>query len=236
MLESEVDLEIIGHATNGLETIQLVERLQPDLLFLDIEMPALNGLDALRALPPGSKQPLVIFVTGYDQHALNAFDLHAIAYLLKPADPLALSKAVERARRLHAYTERERESDEPAALDLLARDLNPPLRQLVGRQKGKTLLIPVDQIRYFALDLGIMRAHVEDGNLTVNFNLNELEDRLRDTFFRARREVLVNLAHIREFRPHFKSGILLLMNDRLASEIIVSARQVPILRRRIPGL
>lgn len=231
LLEHETDLEILGQATDGLETVELTAQLQPDLLFLDIGMPALKSLDALRTLPPECPQPLVIFVNGYDRQALSTFGLHAIGYLLKPVDPAALSQAVDRARRLHTHIA----PPSPVA-QVPARDPEPPLKHIAGRRKGRTLLVPVDQIRYFALDQGIMRAHVEDGSLTVNFSFNQLEDRLKDSFFRARREVIVNLSQIREFRSYFKSGILLLMNDRSSSEIIVSERRVPLLRRRVAGL
>lgn len=239
LLGKEADLEIIGQAANGLEAVDLIENLQPDLVFLDIEMPGLNGLDALRAVRTGHPLPLVIFVTGYDEHALRAFNAQALAYLLKPVDPTTFSQAVERARRLHAYQKNESSPAESAGrgpVDLIAQELKAPLRHIVGRRQGRSLLVPVDSIRYFALDQGILKAHVENEAYWVNFHLNELEARLSDGFFRARREVLINLNHIREFRPYFKSGILLLMNDALGSEIVVSERQVPLLRRRVPGL
>lgn len=239
LLNKEADIEIVGQAANGPETVERIETLQPDLVFLDIEMPGLNGLDALRAIPEGRALPLVIFVTGYDEHALQAFNAQAVAYLLKPVDAPTLARAVERARRLHAYPRSLESKADTAALsqvDLIARELKAPLRHIVGRRHGRSLMVPIEQIRYFALDQGILKAHVADDALWVNFNLNELEERLGDDFFRARREVLINLRHIREFRPHFKSGILLLMNDDTASEIVVSERQVPLLRKRMPGL
>lgn len=239
LLSKEADLEVVGQATNGLEAVQMIESRQPDLVFMDIEMPGLNGLDALRAVRTGQPLPLVIFVTGYDEHAMRAFNAQALAYLLKPVDLAALGQAVERARRLHAYKENETASGEAAVLspvNLIARELKAPLRHLVGRRQGRTLLVAVESIRYFALEQGILKAHGESDALWVNFSLNELEERLESSFFRARREVLVNLAHIREFRPYFKSGILLLMNDAASSEVVVSERQVPLLRRRIAGL
>lgn len=238
LIGKEADLEVVGQATNGLEAVDLIENLQPDLIFLDIEMPGLNGLDALRAVGPGHPLPLVIFVTGYDEHAMRAFNAQALAYLLKPVDPATFSQAVERARRLHAY----QKSEAPAAaspghgpVDLIAQELRAPLRHIVGRRQGRSLLVPVESIRYFALDQGILKAHVENEAYWVNFHLNELEARLSG-FFRARREALINLNHIREFRPYFKSGILLLMNDAASSEIVVSERQVPLLRKRVAGL
>src|SRR5687767_5353465 len=101
LLQAHTSLTIVGEARDGLQAVQQIEKLRPDVVFLDIEMPGLSGLEVLRALPPGVPLPLVIFVTGYDQHALAAFEANALAYLLKPVDPEQLARAVERAGRLN---------------------------------------------------------------------------------------------------------------------------------------
>ena len=100
LLENEKRIEIVGEANDGLEAVAAIERLRPDLIFLDIQMPGLDGFEMLKALPASSPKPLVIFVTGFHEHAMAAFDANAIAYLLKPIEPERLREMVERAWRL----------------------------------------------------------------------------------------------------------------------------------------
>ncbi len=172
----------------------------------------------------------MIFVTGYDQHALAAFDANALAYLLKPVEQDRLAQAVDRARRL----DRDRESTH---LMQVARQAPKTLRQIVCRKRDRAVLLPPDQIFWFQVEDGIVKAHTTAETFWVNYQLGELEAGLPpEMFFRARREVLVNLNRIREIKPYFKSGFLLLMADHAATEIAVSERQARPLRLRIPGL
>src|SRR5450631_1633158 len=100
MLAVHPDIVVVGEARDGLEAVEKVEALRPDLLFLDIQMPGLTGFEVLQAIPAAVAMPLVIFVTGYDQHALAAFEANALAYLLKPVEAERLAQALERARKL----------------------------------------------------------------------------------------------------------------------------------------
>jgi DNA-binding LytR/AlgR family response regulator len=101
LLQSENRVEIVGEAKDGFEAVAEIERLRPDLIFLDIQMPGLDGFQVLRALPASLPSPLVIFVTGFHEHAMAAFNANAIAYLLKPVEAARLREMVERAWRLH---------------------------------------------------------------------------------------------------------------------------------------
>lgn len=229
------EINIIGEATDGLEAIQKIEELVPDLIFLDIEMPALRGFDVLRSIPSHVPAPLVIFTTGYDEHALAAFEANALAYLLKPIEPERLSVAVERAFRLCAQpSERERERERIArAADAAPRTL----RHIVCRKHGRTLLVPSEEILWFHVQDGIVRANTTKDSFWVNYQLAELEGALpTDLFFRARREVLVNMTRIKEIKPYFKSSFLLVMSDPASTEIPVSERQARPFRQRLPGL
>jgi DNA-binding LytR/AlgR family response regulator len=177
--------------------------------------------------------PLTIFVTGYDQHALEAFDANALGYLLKPVEQERLSSAVERAAALCQGGARRHETERVLKIARAAE----PLRQIVCRKAERMLLLPPEDIFWFQVVDGIVKAHTRAETFWVNYQLSELETALpAETFFRARREVLVNLTRIREIRPWFKSGFQLLMADSAASEIVVSERQVRLLRQRIPGL
>jgi DNA-binding LytR/AlgR family response regulator len=235
LLAAHPDVQVAAEARDGLEAVEKIEAVRPDLLFLDIEMPGLGGFDVLRSLQPTVPLPLVIFVTGYDQHALAAFEANALAYLLKPIRPERLAQAVEHARKLIAANgAREREQQQVLQI---ARESSKPLRQIVCRKRDRLVLVPPEQIFWFRVEDGVVKARTERETYHVNYQIAELETRLpEEQFFRARREVLINLNRIKEIRPDFKSGFVLVMSDAAASEIAVSARQAHQFRQRIPGL
>jgi two-component system LytT family response regulator len=235
LLAAHPEIEIAGEARDGMEAIERIEDLRPELLFLDIAMPGLTGFEVLQALPPEVPLPLVIFVTGFDQHALAAFEANALAYLLKPVETERLAQAVERALKLGAAAEDAQK--ERQRVHRVAREAPKILRQIVCRSQGRLLLMPPDQILWFEVQSGIVKARTETGAFWVNYQLAELEASLPvDLFFRARREALVNVSRIKEIRPYFKSGFLLIMADAAATEIVVSERQARLFRQRIPGL
>jgi DNA-binding LytR/AlgR family response regulator len=235
LLAAHSEIEIAGEARDGLEALEAIEKLHPDLVFLDIAMPGLTGFEILQSLSPETPAPLVIFVTGFDQHALAAFEANALAYLLKPIEPDRLAQAVDRALRLSAASgEVHRETER---VSRVAREAPKTLRQIVCRSQGRLVLTPPEQILWFEVESGIVRARTENGSYWVNYQLSELEASLpSDLFFRARREALVNVQRIKEIRPYFKSGFLLIMSDAAATEIVVSERQARLFRQRIPGL
>lgn len=235
LLEKHREIQLIGEAQNGLEALEAIEAIQPDLLFLDVEMPGLNGFEVLRSIPDRLRMPLVIFVTGFDQHALAAFDANALAYLLKPVEEDRLALAVERARRLNTF--RSERDAEQLKIARLVREEPKRLRQIVCRKLGRVFLLPAEQILWFEVEDGLVKARVANDSFLVNHQLVELEAALPDEiFFRARREILVNLSKVREIKPYFKSGFLLVMSDVAETEIVVSERQAHPLRQRLPGL
>lgn len=235
LLGHHPEIEVIGQAGDGLEAVEKIEALRPDLLFLDIEMPGLTGFEVLRSTPPTTPVPLVIFITGYDQHALAAFQTNALAYRLKPVEPERLAVAVERALRLNTLpAERERELE---SIQRTAREAPRVLRQIVCRKLGRALLIPAEHILWFHAEDGIMKAKAAADSFCVNYQLAELKAALlREMFFRARREVLVKMTRVKAIKPYFKSSFLLVMSDAAATENSVSERQARPLRQRLPGL
>jgi DNA-binding LytR/AlgR family response regulator len=235
MLAAHPGIEIIGAACDGLEAVRKIEELRPDLLFLDIEMPGLTGFEVLQSVRRTVPLPLVIFVTGYDQHALAAFEADALAYLLKPVEPERLARVLDRALKFSGSPD-ENEREREHVLRVVRRSPQ-GLRHVVCRKRDRMLLIVPESILWFASEDGIVKAHTDSEVYWVNYQLAELEASLpQELFFRARREVLVNVNQIKEIRPYFKSGLLLIMSDAAATEIVVSARQVHPLRQRIPGL
>ena len=235
LLGAHDEVAIVGEARDGLEAIERIEEHCPDLVFLDIEMPGVKGFEVLRSIPAGVPLPLIIFTTGYDQHALAAFEANALAYLLKPIEPDRLSLAVERAHKLCNISE-EKQREQESVLRAAA-DEPKALRHIVCRKHGRALLVPAEDVLWFQVEDGIVRAHTLAESFWVNYQLSELESALpAELFFRARREVLVNVTRIKEIKPYFKSSFVLVMSDPAATEIAVSERQARPLRKRLPGL
>src|ERR1700733_14861315 len=235
LLDRHPQIEIIGEATNGLEAVEAIERLRPELLFLDVQMPGLSGFEVLQGLSKDIPRPLTIFVTGFHEHALEAFRARAIAYLLKPIEEDHLQEMIERARRLLGSVP-SREEEDQNVNRLLGDDL-PPMEQIVARKANRVFLLDPTEVLFFYMDGGIVRVRVENDTYWVNYQLRELEQALSSrAFFRARRSSLVNLKRVKEIRSDPRSSFVLVMGDAKNTEIEVSERQGRILRARIPGL
>lgn len=223
-------VEVIGQAGNGLEAIGTIERLQPDVVFLDVQMPGLTGFEVARRLVDAQAPSHIIFVTAYDQHAIEAFEVNAVDYLLKPVDPARLLLAVQRARTRLAS----------------ARPLHDQIErivQLVAERQGRRerlaikvgerfMLVQADEIVYASLaDDGIVvvtSQHVGTSNYRT---LDELHERLDpNVFWRVHRSHLVNINKIKEIVPWFSRNYILRMKDEKSTEIPVSRTQTRRLR------
>ena len=234
LLEAFSDIEIVGEARDGLEALAHIESLKPDLVFMDIRMPELDGFGVVRAIPSTMKMPLIIFATSYDEHALEAFEANAIAYLLKPVEVDRLTAALGRARRLFA-SETERHEDEQRLQSLAA--IGERLERIVCRKQNRFFLLDPSEILWFYTEEGIVRAQTQTENYWVNYQLNQLESGLDPKiYFRARREVLVNLSKVRSLKPYDSSTFALVMSDPHETELLVSERRAKELRQRLPGL
>jgi len=230
LIAAHPEIEIIGEAADGVEAVAGIARMKPDLVFLDVQMPGLTGFEVLQSLPKETPLPLVIFATAYDRYALEAFEANAVSYLLKPVNRERLAQAVERASKLagnESSTSEERER-----IQRTVHTAAPPLQQIVARRRDRFLLLPLDQIIFFEVENGVVRAKTESDRYWTDYQINDLEARLPDPpFFRAHRSVIVNLGKVREIAPFLKSTYLLVMNDRESSEIQVSERQSKRLRQ-----
>jgi two-component system, LytTR family, response regulator len=232
MLAKHPEVTVVGEASDGLQALESIGKARPDLVFLDIQMPGLDGFQVIRSLPAEMPRPLIIFVTGFDRHALAAFEANALAYLLKPVETAQLAMVLERAAKLCAF-ERLRAEEERLVAEV-ARSRSPALEQIVGSKRDRFVLLNPDDILYFSAENGLVKAKTATESYVVNYQLADLETALAQAFFRARRSALVNLRRVKEIRPFFKSSFVLAMPD--AAEITVSARQAKLLRLRIPGL
>jgi DNA-binding LytR/AlgR family response regulator len=235
LLHGDHRIDIVGESSDGPETLESIERLRPELLFLDVQMPGLSGFQVLKSLSAETPRPLTIFVTGFHEYALEAFRARAVAYLLKPIDPDHLRDMIDRAAKLVAPGLSR--DEEQRNVERLLSDNFRPMEQIVARKANRVFLLDLAQAVFFYMDNGILRVRVENDNYWVNYNLSELENALTSRgFFRAHRSSLVNLKRVSEIRSDPRGSFVLIMNDAKNSEIEVSERQGRALRARIPGL
>jgi two-component system LytT family response regulator/two-component system response regulator LytT len=228
-LKSFPDIEVLATASNGLEALKLIEDLEPDLVFLDVQMPGLDGMGVIRRLKEKNiPLPYFVLATAYDQYAVEAFRWQALDYLLKPVDSERLSVAIERARKGVAERARSAQPD-PAAL---------PSKPTLQRTK---ILIRAQQRNFIVDAQDVVYATIDDGLITVvasqiegqsNYRtIEELQSNLDpEMFWRVHRSYLVNIHRIKEVIPWFKSSFQLRMDDKKQSEIPVSRVQTKRLR------
>ena len=228
-------VDVIGQAGNGVEALTTIEHLQPDVVFLDVQMPGLTGFEVARRLVAGDAPAHIIFVTAYDQHAIEAFEVNAVDYLLKPVEQSRLEVAVDRARRRIA-------TDRSAEGALKAAELEKIVELLAERQSRRErlaikvgerfLLVQAQDIIYASLaDEGISVVTSQHAGTSNYRTLDELHERLDPTvFWRVHRSHLVNINKIKEIVPWFSRNYILRMKDEKSTEIPVSRTQTRRLR------
>jgi two-component system LytT family response regulator len=214
MVASQEGFEIAGEASTGVEAIRLVSELKPDVLLLDIQMPVCSGIDVAASLP--NPRPQIIFCTAHDQHAVDAFELHAIDYLLKPISRVRLAEALQRVRSL------------PAAPRHIS-----PTRFLV-KSSSHYLVVGESRVLYFSSEDGLTKLIAEGGQYWMDPTLNELELRLdRSRFFRISRAALINLNAVEQVVPLPGGGGEVLLKN--GSRLEVSRRRFPALLQLLEG-
>ena len=234
-------VEIIGQAGHGVEALTTIEQLQPDVVFLDIQMPGLSGFEVARRMVQNHTASHIIFVTAYDQHAIEAFEVNAVDYLLKPVDPSRLEAAVERVRR-RMVAERPLDQANGNGANVSHADLEKIIQLVSERQSRRDrlaikvgerfLLVQSEEIIYASLaDEGITVVTSQHAGTSNYRTLDELQDRLDPTvFWRVHRSHLVNINKIKEIVPWFSRNYILRMKDEKATEIPVSRTQTRRLR------
>jgi len=230
LLDQIGDVEVVAVASNGLEALDAIERLDPALAFLDIQMPGLDGLSVVRRLREQNiEPPHVIFSTAYDQFAVEAFRLEAMDYLLKPVERDRLEETIVRARRLVA--DRITEPVIPTG----GGKPSPAFTKLLLRSGTRNLIVDPQELIYATIDKGVITLVTPQVEGQSNFRtLEELLATLDpDMFWRAHRSFVVNINRIREVVPWFKSTYQLKMDDKKSSEIPVSRMQSRRLREML---
>jgi two-component system LytT family response regulator/two-component system response regulator LytT len=249
LLEQVGGVDVIGQAGNGLEALATIDALQPDVVFLDVQMPGLTGFEVARRMLDARTRSQIVFVTAYDQHAIEAFEVNAVDYILKPVDPARLLVAVQRVRRRVTF-ERLPEQDLPAAAQAgrpaAAGVTEAQLERIVElvterRSRRERLAIKVGERFLLVQAEEIVHASLVDDGITVvtgrhvgtsNYRtLDELQMRLDPAvFWRVHRSHLVNINKIKEIVPWFSRNYILRMKDEKSTEIPVSRTQTKRLR------
>jgi two-component system LytT family response regulator/two-component system response regulator LytT len=247
LLDQAGDVEVVAQGANGIEAVDLIQEHHPDVVFLDVQMPGLDGFAVIKRLMDRHAKdatepiPQVVFATAYDQYAVRAFDVNAVDYLLKPFDRARVQQALDRVR--GRITENATGPRPEAQIEALLKLLNRPqangrgaqpakLAKLIVQLQSRLLLVDQAEICYAAIDEGVIRVVTQtfEGQSKCR-TLEELLDQLDpDQFWRAHRGFVVNINHIREVVPWFKSTYQLRMNDKKQTEIPVSRGQTKRLR------
>jgi two-component system, LytTR family, response regulator len=213
MLRDEADVEIVGECGDGPAAVAAVKKLSPDILFLDVQMPGMDGFDVLRQLD--KKQiPIVIFVTAYDQHALKAFEVHALDYLLKPFKPARFKQTLQRAR--DTLAQKQSGTLPEGLLELLAQAKSAPgyLSRIAVKTGERTVFIKTAQVDYFEAAGNYVVLHAGKENHVVRETLTALEEKLEaKKFVRINRSTIVNVEQIKELQPMFKGEHVVVLHS-----------------------
>jgi two-component system LytT family response regulator/two-component system response regulator LytT len=243
-------VEVIGQAGNGVEALTTIDRLQPDVVFLDVQMPGLTGFEVARRMLDDGPSSHIIFVTAFDEHAIEAFEVNAVDYLLKPVDQMRLAIAVRRAHRRVSF-DRPRDWGTPApegsdrgtgAPGVTNAQLEKIIQLVTERQRRQErlaikvgerfLLVQAEEIIYASLaDEAITVVTIQHAGTSNYRTLDELQTRLDpNVFWRVHRSHLVNINKIKEIVPWFSRNYILRMKDEKATQIPVSRTQTRRLR------
>ncbi|OIN56670.1 LytR/AlgR family response regulator transcription factor [Arsenicibacter rosenii] len=217
LLENFPKIDIIGEAANADEALPMIEDLQPDLLFLDIQMPGKNGFELLQSIE--GKAPDVIFTTAYDEYAIKAFEFNALDYLLKPVELNRLTEAIHRVEEEHHHRNEPERTQKDISTKILGEN-----DQVFVKDGEKCWFVKLGKVRLFESMGNYVRLYFDDQKPLVLKSLNALEDRLDPaTFFRANRKHIINLQWIDKIEPWFSGGLLVTL--RGGDKIEISRRQ-----------
>lgn len=212
LLEEVGGVEVVGEASNTAEALQLIKAIPYDVVFLDIDMPGLSGVALAESLNELEKQPAIVFVTAHSEHAVKAFEVSATDYLVKPVEASRLSQAIERI--------------EPA------RHQQARVERIPVEKAGKKLLLQVEEIYYIMAKDDYSYLHTDRERYLSTISLANLENKLESAgFFRVHRRYLVNLSRVKEVVPMYGGTLLLTLGDTDGTQVPVSRRRVPALKR-----
>jgi two-component system response regulator LytT len=229
------DLDVVAQAANGIEALKVIEDAGPDLVMLDVQMPGLTGFEVARRLLASGGEAQVVFVTADDQYAIEAFEVNAVDYVLKPVEPARLATTVERVRKRLQAERLSGKSINGANLDRVLQRLGDRIdrrEQLALKVGDRFLLIHADEVIHASVEDDVITVETNSLSGTSNYRtLDELQAHLDPAvFWRVHRSHLVNINKIKEIVPWFSRNFLLRMRDTKGTEIPVSRSQTKRLR------
>ncbi|UCF04325.1 MAG: response regulator transcription factor [bacterium] len=233
LLGDEQDVAIVGEAASGEEAVELIREQRPDLVFLDIQMPEMDGFQVVRNLLENDEVPLIVFATAYDQYAIRAFEVNALDYLLKPIDRNRLHAALERARRVlpdrEEFVQRIRKLTEQIKVGTRF------LPRIVIRRDDELTLVDVEKVSLLHREGVTVVAHTADGDFETNYrDLDEIEVQLDPIrFVRLGIDYIVNLGRIAEIMPWSGGRYLMVMDDRNKTEVQLNRTQATLLKSKV---
>ena len=236
LLKGFPEINVIAHGKNGIEAVALIKEHEPDLVFLDVQMPGLDGFGVIKKLVERKlRLPQIVFATAYDHYAVQAFEVSAVDYVLKPFDKARIARAIERVKKMVEANTSPVDRLETLVGQLGAAGPQPRAAQpvkLLVKSQARMILIDADDMIYASIQDGAITIFARDMEGASNYRtVEELMEALDPgVFWRPHRSYLVNINHIKEVVPWFKSSYMLKMNDKRASEIPVSRAQTKRLR------
>jgi two-component system, LytTR family, response regulator LytT len=231
LLQQLGGIDVVAQAGNGVEALNVIEEHQPDVVMLDVQMPGLTGFEVARRVVEAGLEPQVVFVTAFDQYAIDAFEVNAVDYLLKPVEQARLGTAIERVRKRLAAEKPAAKPDFEQLLQMLG-DRQGRREQLAIKVEDRFLLVHTDEVVHASVEDDQIRVVTNSLSGTSNYRtLDELQTRLDPAvFWRVHRSHLVNINKIKEIVPWFSRNYILRMKDGKGSEIPVSRSQTRRLR------
>lgn len=233
-LASVEDVAVIGKGSNGLQAVDLIERLKPDLVMLDIQMPGLDGFQVVRKVTEaGGDVPKIVFITAYDQYALKAFEVNAVDYLLKPVDEQLLERAVQRVREDHPAVEDVRDQLEKLLRTVDLSRNRPKSNRISIKRDSRIILTDVADVVYAYIEEGVVSVVTDTSEgMTSYRTLEDLEKDLDpQTFWRVHRGYIANIDRVSEVVPWFSGTYRLVMDDEAKHEVPLSRAQAKRLRQ-----
>jgi len=220
LLEEYSQIEIIGEAVNADEAYEMINRLKPDLIFLDIQMPGKSGFDLLEML---DSVPEVVFATAYDEYALKAFEVSALDYLLKPIQPERLSECISKLSKIEV-DKKEESPDKDKGLQLKDR--------VFVKDGNKCWFVSLSNIRLFESDGNYIKVYFDNYRPMIHKSLNALDEKLDSrSFFRASRKHIINLSWLENIEPWFNGGLMVMLKG--GEKVEVSRRQAAKFKERM---